>query len=108
MAKTKFERAEEEPLYLHDGLDYVRTEPTPNGRYRYRGFIKTTQGEKEMSISAKPIFEGLLGGKEITKEEYDAHSFECKHSWRTAWLKNSKTTRKITYCVICSTIKSED
>ena len=74
MVKKGFKRAEKEPLYIIDGLNYVRTEPTPNGKYRYRGFIKTTLGEKEISISAKPIFEGLLSGEEITKQEYDTQT----------------------------------
>lgn len=103
-----FKRARQEPLYLTCGLDYVRTEPTPDGEHPYSGFIKTTIGEKQIAMNAKPIHEALLCGSEITKEEYDAYSFACQHSWRTAWLKNSNATRKVTFCTVCGHLMKDN
>ena len=107
MSIELFKRVRKEPLYLMDGLNYVRTEPTPYGDFPYIGFIKTHMGEKQIAINTKPIYEGLLCGKEISKEEYDAYSLGCQHSWRTAWLKNSKTTRRVEYCTACNELKKD-
>lgn len=103
-----FRKAEREPLWATDRLHFIRTEPTPDGIHPYIGYVKTTMGEAKVAGTSKPVHEVLMSGTEITKEEYEAKEVGHVHSWRAAWLKNSKVTRKVTFCTLCGELQRDD
>lgn len=58
------------PVYLSDNIEHVRTVPTPNGDKPYDNYIRITVGEVKVPWNSKVVFDVLLGGREITKEDY--------------------------------------
>jgi hypothetical protein len=108
MSIELFKRARNEKLYLTDGFEFGRTVPVRDELGNaYTGFVKTTVGEHKVSGNNKIIHNLLMSGKEITHDEYESKNLGHEHSWRMAWLKNSKTTRKVTYCTLCGELKKD-
>ncbi len=75
------------PVYLTDGWEYVRTEPSPeNEIFPYRTFVRTTLGEAETLMLngkiSKVVFDCQLHGKEITEDEYRVAIPDVHRAWR--------------------------
>lgn len=61
-----------EPVYVTDGMDYVRTEPRETDGVPFIGFVKLTDGsENEVEYSNDLLNRVLLEGDEISKKEYN-------------------------------------
>jgi hypothetical protein len=108
MSIELFKRARKEKLYLTDGFEVGRTVPKIDELGNaYTGYIKTTIGEHRVPGNNKIIHNLLMSGREITHDEYESINLGHEHSWRTAWLKNSKTTRRVEYCTTCGELKKD-
>ena len=71
------EKVFEKKLYVTDGVEMVRTEPTKNA---YRGFIRTVDPhEVEVPYHDKLLNDTLLAGHEVTKKEYDEFEPAVSH-----------------------------
>lgn len=59
------------PIYLTDGIEFVRTVPTPGDNIPYKAYVRTTRGEVLAEWNQKIVFDVQMSGKEITKEKYE-------------------------------------
>ena len=66
-----FTIATKRPLYATDGVEIIRTRPLPDRKEPFVGYIKTTIGEALVPYSNKDLYEVLINGSEISKEEYE-------------------------------------
>lgn len=64
-------KAFKEKVFAKGNGEFVRTKPLRNDEDPFVGYIKTILGEARVSYNDPLLFGALVGGKEITEEEYE-------------------------------------